>query len=113
MAIISTHILDTGLGKPVTGIAVYLAKLKNGDLLIPVGHGLSDERGRIDNLLHDGSLERGATFCLEFLVDDYFKEHKIKAFFPKVTIHFLTQEDQHYHVPLLLSPFGFSTYRGC
>ena len=103
MASISTHILDTAQGLPASGIGIHLSKL-TGDQFIMVAEKISDEKGR-SNLMKDGALGQ---YRLEFMVKDYFMGQNHSGFFPKVTIDFILSEDQHYHVPLLLSPFGFS-----
>lgn len=108
MVSISTHILDTAQGKPATGVTIHLFK-QTSDQFGLVAQKMSDEKGR-SSLLENGSL---GPYRLEFLVKDYFINQNQSVFFPKVTIDFILTEDQHYHVPLLLSPFGFSTYRGC
>jgi 5-hydroxyisourate hydrolase len=100
---LSTHILDTARGRPAAGVAVVVEK-KHVQGWVPCGHGTTDEDGRIKPLLE--SLEAGL-YRLHFDVAQY------SAFFPEVTIIFEVQApDEHYHVPLLLSPFGYSTYRG-
>ncbi len=104
MPSISTHVLDTSLGVPGQGINV---KLFAEDKLL--AEKKTDEKGRC-SLIDECPKGR---LRLEFLVDEYFSSKKNDAFFPKVTIEFLIKDEPHYHVPLLLNPFGFSTYRGC
>lgn len=112
MAHISTHILDISKGLPAAGIRVALAKMASDQSFYIVGEKVSDEFGRISNLLGDEGLEV-SQYRLEFLVDEYFKRFNQQPFFPKVAIYFAVQEIKHHHIPLLLSPYGFSTYRGC
>ena len=101
MAGITTHVLDTAKGKPAQGIPITLEILR-GDWQI-VGRGVTDADGRLRTLTEGIPLER-ATYRLTFKTD---------GFFPEVAIQFRVEDPaQHYHVPLLLSPFGYSTYRG-
>jgi 5-hydroxyisourate hydrolase len=104
MSSVSTHVLDTALGRPAAGIAVSLT-IQKGREWVPVGHGTTNEDGRAPQLAT--ALEPG-TYRLAFDVASY-----QEGFYPEVTITFrIASAEQHYHVPLLLSPFGFSTYRG-
>jgi 5-hydroxyisourate hydrolase len=106
MAGITTHVLDTAKGKPAAGVAVTLEVLRRDWELI--GHGATDSDGRLRTLTEGGTLER-ALYRLTFVISGYDKS----AFFPEVSIIFRVDDPaQHYHVPLLLSPFGYSTYRG-
>jgi 5-hydroxyisourate hydrolase len=108
MSTISTHVLDTALGRPAAGIRVTLHR--DGSL---IGSSVTDDDGRVRDLLaHGSSLSKG-DYYLTFSVADYFSDTKRAAFYNDIVIHFsIADEGQHYHVPLLLSPFGYSTYRG-
>ena len=108
MSTISTHVLDTSLGKPASGVRVTLHR--DASLL---GSGVTDDDGRVRDLLApDASLAEG-DYHLAFSVADYFASAKRKSFFNDIVIHFhVGAASEHYHVPLLLSPFGYSTYRG-
>ncbi|MEM6330657.1 MAG: hydroxyisourate hydrolase [Planctomycetota bacterium] len=108
---ITTHVLDTAHGKPAEDVRVVLQRLEGGEANV-VGKGQTDSNGRIEDLLPPGGVEAG-DYRLEFDTGGYFAQRGVAAFFPKVTIDFsVTASTEHYHVPLLLSPFGFSTYRG-
>ncbi|MDP5227099.1 hydroxyisourate hydrolase [Arthrobacter sp. YJM1] len=111
---ISTHILDTGKGKPAEGVPVTLeAKMGKGqgNGWQKVADGVTNNDGRIDNL-GPKALEPGV-YRLTFETSGYFEKQKVDTFYPSITIDFtITSKDQHYHVPLLLSPFAYSTYRG-
>ncbi|UWX96867.1 hydroxyisourate hydrolase [Arthrobacter zhaoxinii] len=107
---VTTHILDTGTGRPAAGVAVSLWSLHDaGD--VRVGEGTTDGDGRVGSL-GPVELEPG-TYRIDFATGDYFAATGTDTFFPSVSLTFhLTDPGQHYHVPLLLSPFAYSTYRG-
>ncbi len=105
MGAITTHVLDTAQGRPAAGVAVTLA-IQAGEWRT-IGRGVTDADGRLRTLT-DGIALQQATYRLTFATGDY--NH---SFFPEVSIVFRVDDpSQHYHVPLLLSPFGYSTYRG-
>lgn len=109
---ITTHVLDTALGRPAAGIAVELETHNETAQWDCIATGETDDDGRIMDLLAPGSLQTGR-YRLTFATGDYFRQHAIEGFYPVVQIEFeIRESDQHYHVPLLLSPFGYSTYRG-
>ncbi len=110
---ITTHILDTAQGHPAAGVYVTLEFQSPDDGWQSIGVGTTDSDGRIDDLLSvDKALERG-TYRLVFDTGTYHASTGRKTLHPRVTILFsVDDEDQHYHIPLLLSPFGYSTYRG-
>ena len=113
MATISTHILDLARGAPAGGVAVDLAA-QNTDLSwTELSHAWTDEDGRVKPFfLVEEPLQAG-TYRLVFDTESYFAGLDIESFFPQVTIVFrLDDAAQHYHVPLLISPYGYSTYRG-
>ncbi|MFK7802942.1 MAG: hydroxyisourate hydrolase [Anaerolineae bacterium] len=111
MSPITTHVLDTALGKPAAGIQITLEKL-NGDDWQTLASGITNADGRVANLLAEGSLEPG-TYKMTFYTERYCKTVGFDTFYPYVPVIFeIENVDQHYHVPLLLSPFGYSTYRG-
>ena len=110
---ISTHILDTSRGKPAAGVTVILEmKGKSGDWS-KVASATTDPDGRINSLFPEGvPLEKGM-YRLTFETASYFRSVQTESFYPYVQIAFEVKESSaHYHVPLLLSPFGYSTYRG-
>ena len=108
---ITTHVLDTSLGKPASGIRVVLAlSLEKG--ITEIARGVTDEDGRIRDLLKPDSFVVGE-YCITFELSDYYASMGQDSFYPRATIEFcVTDPASHYHVPLLLSPFGYSTYRG-
>jgi len=111
MSPITTHILDTQSGRPAAGVSVLLELNEIGEWR-QIGQGVTNDDGRITNLLHSGSLNSG-NYRICFDTGSYFESIGVESFYPHVTVEFEIKDDsQHYHVPLLLSPFGYSTYRG-
>lgn len=109
MSNITTHVLDTSIGKPAAGIHVDLEVKR--DQWEPIGSGKTNDDGRIANLTEE-SLTAGH-YRISFALAAYFESQKVDAFYPAAHIEFIVKDHhQHYHVPLLLNPFGYSTYRG-
>lgn len=107
MGTLSTHVLDTSLGRPAQGVAIRL-ETAAGD---PVGEGVTDGDGRVGTIGPD-RLEAG-DYRLRFASGDYFAAQETAGFYPEVVVVFtIGDADQHYHVPVLLNPYGYSTYRG-
>jgi 5-hydroxyisourate hydrolase len=113
MSPITTHILDTMLGKPGRGIAVVIEVDDGTGRWVELARGVTDADGRIAQFTPPLTpLEPGA-YRVRFLVAAYFAALEIAAFYPEVDV--IVQIDdptQHYHIPLLLSPFSYTTYRG-
>jgi 5-hydroxyisourate hydrolase len=108
---ISTHVLDTSIGRPAAGVAVRLQRL-SGSSWSELSSAVTSADGRVAALLPDGAVVTG-TFRLAFDVASYFSARGQETFYPTVAIDFLVRDAaQHYHVPLLVSPYGYSTYRG-
>jgi len=112
MTTISTHVLDTALGAPARGVRVTLTRRSLDGVDTPIGGGETDADGRVRDLLEPGVTLAAGMHRLRFDVDDYFALTQRVAFYPFVEITFVIGADAHYHVPLLLAPFGYSTYRG-
>ena len=111
MSQITTHVLDTSSGKPAEGIHIKLF-FQNKEIWEKLADGITNKDGRIGDLLKDEiKLEKGI-YKMEFETGSYFKEKNLKIFYPSVNIIFEIDSNEHYHIPLLLSPFGYSTYRG-
>ena len=111
MSGITTHVLDTSAGRPAAGVPVTLEK-QAGSGWESAGHGITNQDGRITDLLGSSKLAVG-TYRLTFDTAAYFSARKQPSFYPQVQVTFTVGDaSQHYHVPLLLSPFGYSTYRG-
>jgi 5-hydroxyisourate hydrolase len=110
---ITTHVLDTARGRPAAGIPVVLEQHVGADRWQVVGRGSTDADGRLRTLVPAGSPLPSGVYRLVFEVAPYFRAHGTPAFYPRVVVEFETRADEsHYHVPLLLGPFGFTTYRG-
>ena len=104
---ISTHILDTHLGKPAAQVAIKLYA-EDGDLL---GEAFTNTDGRVTDF--GLSTLKAGNYSLEFATAAYFERLGLDTFFPKAVIHFYVKDaSQHVHIPLLISPFAYSTYRG-
>lgn len=112
MSQITTHILDTSLGKPAAEVSVRLERPLEDDNWELVSVGMTNEDGRVPNLLPTSNPVEPGIYRLVFDIADYFEEAGRKCFYPFVPIVFEVTDDSHYHVPLLLNPFGYSTYRG-
>jgi 5-hydroxyisourate hydrolase len=108
---LSTHILDTALGKPATGVALVLWR-EVPDGWSEIGRGSTDADGRCRTLLGERTLER-AMYRLRFETAAYFAAQNIAGLYPYVEIVFSVEDpSQHYHIPLLLTANGYTTYRG-
>ncbi len=114
MGRLTTHILDTTQGGPAAGVAIRLFML--GDRREQVSAATTNSDGRTQQALLDGDSMVTGTYELEFDIGDYFRGNDIAvddpAFLDTVVIRFSIKSDEHYHVPLLCSPWSYSTYRG-
>ena len=109
---LSTHILDIGKGLPATGVTVELEKMneKNNTWCL-VDKSVTDSNGRIPNFLNK-NIDNDGIYKLVFRVADYFKSNHTESFYPFIEVVFQIKGKNHFHVPITLSPFGYSTYRG-
>ena len=113
MSRITTHVLDTARGRPAAGVRVRLGRIGGDGAVEPVGQGVTDDDGRLRDLLNADDALAAGTYRLTFDTAAYFDAQQLTSFYPSVSIDFEVREgSEHYHVPLLLSPFGYSTYRG-
>ena len=114
MATISTHVLDTATGNPAAGVLIKLQAERDG-FFHPIGSGTTNADGRVGDLLEEEfkPLVTG-TYRMTFDVEQYMTDSgRDKFFYPYVDITFrIERAEDHYHVPLLISPYGFSTYKG-
>lgn len=112
MSPITTHVLDTSSGRPATGIAVTLEASEGGSFR-ELARGTTDPDGRCRELLPEGVRLAAGVYRLSFDSGAYFAARGQDTFYPRVQLLFAVREPgEHYHVPLLLSPFGYTTYRG-
>jgi hydroxyisourate hydrolase len=107
---VSTHILDTARGRPAAGVPVRLDQW-GPDGWWRLGEAVTDRDGRVTGLPPVGA-DEPVSCQLVFAVEEYLVTHHGTAFFPEITVAFVAQPGEHYHVPLLLAPFGYWTYRG-
>jgi len=113
MSAITTHVLDTARGCPAAGVRVTLEYGDRDERWDVVGHGVTDANGRLRTLLPDADAPLPGVYRLRFDVRTYFEPFGVRSFFPHVVVTFeVSAGDGHYHVPLLVSPFGYTTYRG-
>ncbi len=111
MKSVSTHVLDISRGKPAAGVPVRL-ETREGDAWKETGGGKTDADGRFKDLVPEGTLVAG-TYRITFDTGAYFTTQGVEGFYPEAAIVFVVKDAAaHYHVPLLLSPYGYSTYRG-
>lgn len=109
---ITTHVLDTALGRPANGIAAVLEFFEEGQWR-PIGMGTTNSDGRIRDLLPADRPLASGMYRMSFDTGSYFTNQGVEGFYPYVVVVFeLKAPERHYHVPLLLSPFAYSTYRG-
>ena len=111
MSAITTHVLDTSRGQPAAGVRVEL-HFKSGDTWKALGEGRTDGNGRCQSLAGEAQLEAG-TYRLVFHVGAYYQALRVETFYSEIPVIFHVRDGgAHYHLPLLLGPYGYSTYRG-
>ncbi|MBP2280283.1 5-hydroxyisourate hydrolase [Psychrobacter sp. PL15] len=119
-ATLSSHILDTHLGKPAANIAVTLHRVQSGGEATLLANGATNNDGRVtpDSWQFDAAVADSecnlsvGRYTLTFDTQSYFDAQQLTAFYPQVVIDFVVGDTSHYHVPLLLSAHGYGTYRG-
>lgn len=105
---LSTHVLDIAAGRPAAGVAVTVS-VRKGDTWVTVGRGVTDDDGRIADVLGDEPLE-AAIYRIGFSTGSHLGT---AAFYPEVVVTFrVADPNEHHHIPLLLGPYGYTTYRG-
>jgi 5-hydroxyisourate hydrolase len=113
MSGISTHVLDTAKGKPATGMPVHLDRQDSSGKWARVAAAQTDRNGRCAQLLPDGAALAEGMYRLTFDTATYFAACGVEGLYPSVEILFRVKNgDSHFHIPLLLSPNGYTTYRG-
>lgn len=111
MKSVSTHVLDIHRGRPAAGVPVTLER-KEGDVFARLRQAETDADGRVKELVPEGQLTSG-TYRITFDTGAYFTAQGVEGFYPEASIVFVVRDAAaHYHVPLLLSAHGYSTYRG-
>jgi 5-hydroxyisourate hydrolase len=107
---ISTHVLDTSIGRPAGGVNVALFRQEDDAGWREVTRSATDANGRIPELAADVSI---GVYRLMFDVGGYFRQRGVESFYTRVAVEFIVRDaGAHHHVPLLVSPYGYSTYRG-
>ncbi len=113
MSAITTHVLDTSRGAPAAGVPVVLERRAGVGEWYAVGRGETDADGRQRSLMVEGAAVVPGLYRLIYDTRRYFNAQGVRGFYPQVVVIFeTTADDTRYHVPLLLSPYGYSTYRG-
>ncbi len=108
---LTSHVLDTSLGRPGKGLTIKMQEFKN-DEWQTVSQGVTNADGRLADLLAPGRRLEHENYKMIFDTGAYFQQNNVEGFYPEVEIQFTVMDNKHYHVPLLINPFGFSTYRG-
>lgn len=109
---LSSHILDISKGQPASDVTIKLEKLKSSGDWEFIAENETDKDGRVKNFLPIGTKNNIGIFKLTYFIKPYFENLELDSFYPFIEVVFEIKDDQHYHVPITLSPFGYSTYRG-
>jgi 5-hydroxyisourate hydrolase len=113
MSKITSHVLDTARGKPAGGMTVVVEILRGPNRWTELARAVTDHDGRVARLTPDFTLIAPGVYRLRFLTAEYFQALGIRGFYPEIAVTVQIDDPaQHYHIPLLLSPFGYTTYRG-
>jgi 5-hydroxyisourate hydrolase len=109
---LSSHILDITSGKPATKVLITLSRLDKNNHWITVDEKSTDSNGRVNDFLKQDGKSHTGIYKLTFHTGPYFNKLQQKSFYPFIEVAFELVDNEHYHVPITLSPFGYSTYRG-
>ena len=110
---LSSHILDISQGKPAPNVKISLSKQDKNQNWVVIDEKYTDNNGRIKEFLKEESgKNNNGTYKLTFHIVPYFERLKQKTFYPFIEVVFEIKDTQHYHIPITLSPYGYSTYRG-
>lgn len=110
---ITTHVLDTSLGKPASHVLITLESLVDPKKPELVAEAFTNDDGRVLPALYDSPQMGPGCYRINFMVEEYFLRTKHAYFYPIISVVFVLKNPrEHFHIPLLLSPFGYSTYRG-
>ena len=110
---LSSHILDISEGKPAPNVKIALSKQDKNQNWVLIDEKYTDNNGRIkDFLKEESNKNNNGVYKLTFYITPYFEKLKQKTFYPFIEVVFEIKDNQHYHIPITLSPYGYSTYRG-
>ncbi|WP_413997924.1 hydroxyisourate hydrolase [Flavobacterium sp. W1B] len=109
---LSSHILDISRGLPVANVLIKLEKQTANGSWEFIAKNETDKNGRVQNFLPYAKTENKGIFKLTYFTEPYFNNLKQDSFYPFIEVVFQIKDDKHYHVPITLSPYGYSTYRG-
>ena len=110
---LSSHILDISQGKPAPNVKIALSKQDENQNWVLIDEKYTDNNGRIKDFLKEESNKNNkGVYKLTFYITPYFEKLKQKTFYPFIEVVFEIKDNQHYHIPITLSPYGYSTYRG-
>lgn len=110
---LSSHILDISQGKPAPNVKIALSKQDENQNWVLIDEKYTDNNGRIkDFLKEESNKNNNGVYKLTFNITPYFEKLKQKTFYPFIEVVFEIKDNQHYHIPITLSPYGYSTYRG-
>ena len=109
---LSSHILDITQGKPAPNVKITLSKQDKNAKWTNIDEKLTDKNGRIGDFIKADGKDHTGIYKLTFHTAPYFEKAGLKSFYPFIEIVFELKDNEHYHVPITLSPFGYSTYRG-
>lgn len=110
---LSSHILDIQQGQPAAGVKISLSQLQpDGKTWVLLEERLTDENGRVKDFLEEGTTDHKGIYRLTYHVAPYFERLQQDSFYPFIEVVFEIKDGKHYHVPITLSPYGYSTYRG-
>jgi 5-hydroxyisourate hydrolase len=109
---LSTHVLDVSIGRPAASVTVALQRC-DSVMWLDVSRAVTNADGRVATLVPQGGALPSGTYRIVFDVGEYFTRRGVESFYANVAIEFIARDGAaHYHVPLLVSPYGYSTYRG-
>ncbi len=110
---LSSHILDINKGAPAADVKIRLSKLDTQTTSwVQIAEKMTDANGRVKDFLPEDGTNHQGIYKLTYETAPYFKEQQQDTFYPFIEVIFEIKDDKHYHVPITLSPFGYSTYRG-
>ncbi|CCZ47157.1 5-hydroxyisourate hydrolase [Bacteroides sp. CAG:661] len=109
---LSSHILDINRGQPASGVKISLSKLQDNHTWQMIDEKLTDENGRVKDFLEEGTTDHRGIYKLTYHISPYFESLHQSSFYPFIEVVFEIKDNKHYHVPITLSPYSYSTYRG-